>query len=60
MYGGKVAFQNRLCWLMVGRKFTVFLCITGLRRLYMDGLIFRMLWYYDHFEAEEIHIKSQE
>ena len=56
MYGGKFAFQNRLCWLMVGRKFTVFLCIMGLRSLYMDGLIFRMLWYYDHFEAEEIHI----
>ena len=24
MYGGKSAFQNRLVWLVVGRKFTIF------------------------------------
>ena len=24
MYGGKFAFQNRLGWLVVGRKFTIF------------------------------------
>ena len=24
MYGGKFAFQNRLSWLVVGRKFTIF------------------------------------
>ena len=34
MYGGKFAFQNRLSWLVVGRKCTIFaflvlLCIRG-------------------------------
>ena len=24
MYGGKFAFKNRLGWLLVGRKFTIF------------------------------------
>ena len=28
MYGGKFAFQNRLSWLVVGRKFTILLCFA--------------------------------
>ena len=36
-------------------KWGVF-CVMGLRGLYMEGLIFGILRYYDHFEAEEMHI----
>ena len=28
MYGGKFAFQDRLGWLVVGRKFTIFALFT--------------------------------
>ena len=32
-----------------------FFCVTGLRGLYVEGLIFGILQYYDHFEAGEMH-----
>ena len=35
-------------------KWRVF-CVTGLRGLYVEGLIFGILQYYDHFEAGEMH-----
>ena len=37
MYRGKFAFQNRLCWLMVGRKFTVF----SLFYFVFEGTVFK-------------------
>ena len=60
MYGGKFAFQNRLGWLVVGRKFTSFALFyfvfegkfqvqaphpRGGGGLYSEGLIFGILRY---------------
>ena len=35
MYGGKFAFQNRLSWFVVGRKFTIFFKVQAPRGAYI-------------------------
>ena len=41
MYGGKFAFQNRLGWFVVGRKFTIFalfyFVFEGKFQIYSEG-----------------------